>query len=285
MAEPVAAAVPTLGQALAWGRERIPALEARLLLAHACGSPVSFLLAYPERSLPEHAWRTFTELVTRRVAGEPVAYLTGTREFYGRSFQVTPDVLIPRPETETLIDVALALADQRPGPLRILDLGTGSGCVAITLALELPQAEVVAVDCSAAALAVARRNAMSLGANIALIESDWFYQLGDEVFDLIVANPPYLAPDDPHLQEGDLRFEPRQALVAEWNGLRELVAITLYAPDFLAQGGWLLLEHGWTQAKEVRGMLLDVGLFDVQTWRDLGNRDRVSGGRKRWMWE
>lgn len=271
---------PTLAEALAWARQRIDVREARLLLAHAAGCSISTLLAFPERPLAAETWQRFVGWVERRAGGVPVAYLTGTREFYGRPFQVTPAVLIPRPDTETLVDVALALADQYPGPIRILDLGTGSGCIAVTLALELPHAEVVGVDCSWQALRVAMRNALVLGASLSLIESRWFEQVGEE-FDLIVANPPYLAPDDPHLQEGDLRFEPREALVAEENGLAAFAAIVRDAPRHLTPGGWLLFEHGWDQASAVRGLLLDAGFLEVRTWRDLAGHERVSGGRKR----
>lgn len=275
-------ALPTLGEALAWARQRIDPLDARILLAHAARVRTATLLAYPERTLPEEAWRRFRDLVTRRAAGEPVAYLTGEREFYGRTFHVSPAVLIPRPDTETLVDVALAVADQRAGAaLRILDLGTGSGCIAIILALELPHAEVVAVDRSRAALLIALHNAQRLGASVSFVESDWFSRLGDEHFDLIVANPPYLAEDDPHLNEGDLRFEPRQALVEQHEGLAAIARIVAEAPRYLAPGGWLLCEHGYTQGHAVRGRLLDAGLLHVQTWRDLAGHERVSGGRKR----
>jgi release factor glutamine methyltransferase len=273
---------PTLGEALRWARERIDPLEARVLLAHAAGFRVATLLAYPERPLPELAWQRFCALVARRVAGEPVAYLTGEREFYGRSFLVTPAVLIPRPDTETLVEVALAVADQRGGePLRILDLGTGSGCIAITLALELPNAEVVAVDRSRAALSVARNNAERLGASVSFVESDWYTRLGDDHFDLIVANPPYLAEEDPHLAAGDLRFEPKEALIGGRSGTAMLRRIVAEAPRYLTPGGWLLVEHGADQGRFVRGLLLDAGFLAVQTQCDLAGHERVSGGRKR----
>lgn len=276
-------AAPTLGQALKWARRQIDPLDARVLLAYAAGVRTATLLAYPERPLPEAAWRLFCDLVKRRAAGEPVAYLTGEREFYGRTFRVSPAVLIPRPDTETLVDVALSIADQRAGEaLRILDLGTGSGCIAITLALELPHAEVVAVDRLRAALLIALHNAQRLGASVSFVESDWFSRLGDEHFDLIVANPPYLAEDDPHLNEGDLRFEPRQALIAQHEGLAAIARIVAEAPRYLAPGGWLLCEHGYAQGRAVRGQLLDAGFLQVQTWRDLAHHERVSGGRKRY---
>lgn len=276
----------TVGEALAWARARIGALEARVLLCHASGWSSTKLTAWPERSLPAEVLQRFAAWVERRAAGVPVAYLVREREFYGRRIRVTPSVLIPRPETETLVEVAIALALALTLPPehapRILDLGTGSGCVAITLALELPQAEVFAVDASPEALGLAMGNAARLKASVSFMESDWFSRLGPgETFDLIVSNPPYLAQDDPHLEEGDLRFEPRSALVAGETGLEAIAAIVSEAPRHLAEGGWLLLEHGWDQAQRVRGLLLDAGFLEVQSWKDLAGHERVSGGRRR----
>lgn len=276
----------TVGEALAWARARIGALEARVLLCHASGWSSTKLTAWPERSLPAEVLQRFAAWVERRAAGVPVAYLVREREFYGRRIRVTPSVLIPRPETETLVEVAIALALSLPpghAP-RILDLGTGSGCIAITLALELPQAEVFAVDASCEALALALENSARLKASVSFMESDWFSRLGPgETFDLIVSNPPYLAQDDPHLEEGDLRFEPRPALVAGETGLEAIAAIVSEAPRHLAEGGWLLLEHGWDQAQRVRGLLLDAGFLEVQSWKDLAGHERVSGGRRRFV--
>jgi len=274
----------TVGEALAWARARIGAFEARVLLCHASEWSSTKLTAWPERSLPAEVLQRFAAWVERRAAGVPVAYLVREREFYGRRIRVTPTVLIPRPETETLVEVAIALALTLPpghAP-RILDLGTGSGCIAITLALELPQAEVFAVDASPEALGLAMGNAARLKASVSFMESDWFSRIGPgETFDLIVSNPPYLAQDDPHLEEGDLRFEPRQALVAGETGLEAIAAIVSEAPRHLAEGGWLLLEHGWDQAQQVRGLLLDAGFLEVQSWKDLAGHERVSGGRRR----
>jgi len=276
----------TVGEALAWARARIGAFEARVLLCHASGWSSTKLTAWPERSLPAEVLQRFAAWVERRAAGVPVAYLVREREFYGRRIRVTPSVLIPRPETETLVEVAIALALALTLPPehapRILDLGTGSGCVAITLALELPQAEVFAVDASPEALGLAMGNSARLKASVSFLESDWFSRLGPgEAFDLIVSNPPYLAQDDPHLEEGDLRFEPRSALVAGETGLEAIAAIVSEAPRHLAEGGWLLLEHGWDQAQRVRGLLLDAGFLEVQSWKDLAGHERVSGGRRR----
>lgn len=268
---------PTIAQALAQARQRIALLDARVLLRYVLNCPASTLIAYPERELDELARVRFAELVERRAAGEPVAYLVGQREFFGRDFLVTPAVLIPRPETELLIELALARLLERPAP-RILDLGTGSGALAITLALELPHAEVVAVDRSREALWVAMGNAARLSASVSFIESDWFSALGGERFDLIVANPPYVAADDPHLNEGDVRFEPVSALAAGPRGLDDLATIIEAAPEFLLDGGSLLLEHGYDQAAEVRQRLLSAGFAGVESWLDLAGIERASGG-------
>ena len=233
---------------------------------------------------------SFASLASRRAGGEPVAYLVGYREFFGREFAVSPGVLIPRPETELLVDIALKakVGACRPAKrnsrqtgsetARILDLGTGSGCIAITLALELPQAQVSAVDASAAALAVARGNAERLGAKVRLLQSHWFDQLAGERFDLIVANPPYIAAADPHLAAGDLRHEPSAALASGADGLRDIRRIIAAAPAHLAPGGQLWLEHGYDQADAVRSLLAAAGLTRIEQHRDLAGTVRVSGG-------
>ena len=216
--------------------------------------------------------------VARRAAGEPVAYLTGTREFYGREFMVTPAVLIPRPETELLVELALAhFAGQRG--VRVLDMGTGSGALAVTLALEMDTPDVIALDRSREALWVAMANAAKLGASVSFVQSDWFGALGDEQFGLIVANPPYIAAADPHLVEGDVRFEPASALVAGVDGLDDLRLIVAQAPDHLEAGGWLMLEHGYDQAEAVRDLLLTRGFEEVHSRTDLGGHQRISLGR------
>ena len=217
-------------------------------------------------------------LVERRAAGEPVAYLTGTREFYGREFLVTPAVLIPRPETELLVELALAHFPGWRG-LRVLDLGTGSGALAVTLALELEVAELVALDRSREALWVAMANAAKLGASVSFVQSDWFGALGDEQFELIVSNPPYIAAGDPHLERGDVRFEPRAALAAGPQGLDDLAEIVAGAPARLVDGGWLFLEHGYDQAAAARSLLADAGFAAIASWADLAGIERVSGGR------
>lgn len=215
----------------------------------------------------------------RRVAGEPVAYIVGWREFHGHRFRVTPDVLIPRPDTETLVDAALALV---PGDAsaRVLDLGTGSGCVAISIALARPLAQVVATDSSPAALAVARGNAQALEArNLRLLAADWYAGISGR-FDLIVSNPPYIAAADPHLATGDLRFEPADALSPGGDGLDALRAIIAGAPAHLRASGWLLVEHGWDQGEAVGSLLAAAGFAHRSTHHDLGGHHRVSGASR-----
>jgi release factor glutamine methyltransferase len=266
----------TVGDALAAARDRIAPAEAKLLLRHALGCPAAEIAAHPERPFDESQSSRYADLVARRAAGEPIAYLVGFREFFGREFRVTPDVLIPRPETELLVEVMLAKVS-RGGTPRILDLGAGSGCVAITLALELG-GEVTAVDASYAALAVARDNAARLGARVTFVESDWFANV-EARFDLIVGNPPYVAAGDPHLSEGDLRFEPMLALACGADGLAAIRHIVVAAPAHLLPGGWLLLEHGYDQADAVRALLAAGGFAAIEQHRDLAGIVRVSGGR------
>ncbi len=273
-------APPAIAAALAWARQRIDVLDARVLLRHTLRCPPAHLAAWPEKRLEDAAWAEFRALVERRVAGEPVAYLTGEREFFGRSFMVTPAVLIPRPDTELLVELALAHCSGQPD-LRVLDLGTGSGALAVTLALEFGAASVMALDRSREALWVAMSNAARLGASVSFVHSDWFSALGDERFSLIVANPPYIAAADPHLEAGDLRFEPRTALAAGAAGLDDLAEITARAPCHLEAQGWLFLEHGYDQAAAVRGLLADRGFSAIASWKDLAGIERVSGGRWR----
>jgi len=269
---------PDIAGALGWARQQIDQLDARVLLRHVLQCPPSRLVAWPEQKLDAEAWRVFRDLVERRRAGEPVAYLTGEREFYGRHFMVTPAVLIPRPDTELLVELALAHFSSVPRA-RVLDMGTGSGALAVTLALELDAADVTALDRSREALWVAMANAARLGASVSFVQSDWFAGLGEERFQLIVANPPYIAAADPHLEQGDLRFEPRTALAAGSAGLDDLVEIVVGAPAHLEPEGWLLLEHGYDQAASVRGLLADGGFASITSWKDLAGIERVSGGR------
>lgn len=259
-------------------RQRIGPGEARLLLAHLLGRNAAYLAAHGEDELDATAEAHYLALVARRYAGEPIAYLTQTREFYGRPFAVSADVLIPRSETELIVDVVREKFG-RDAAMRILDMGTGSGCLAITLALELAHAEVTALDVSTAALDVAQRNGRSLGAAVRFLASDWFAAVGGERFDLIVANPPYIAEQDPHLAQGDLRYEPSRALSSGVDGQEALRHIVRNAQAHLRRGGWLLLEHGYDQGEAVRGLLAAAGYADIEQFRDLAGILRVSGGR------
>ncbi len=253
-------------------------LEAQILLCHAMQQPRSYLAAHDrDPILPEQA-TAFATLLQRRLHGEPIAYILGEREFYSLDFKVTPAVLIPRPETELLVELAL---ERLPAgrSVRVLDLGTGSGAVAVTLALHRPQAEVVAVDQSAASLEVARENAQQLGTGkLHLIQSDWYSALNEEKFDLIVSNPPYIAAADPHLTQGDVRFEPPAALASGADGLDDIRAIIRGAAPHLKPGGWLLFEHGYDQAAACRELLVLAGFEQVASAADLAGIERVSYG-------
>ena len=252
--------------------------DARVLLRAALEASDAHLVAHPEQMLTTAQRERFREWVERRRAGEPVAYLTGEREFYSLAFKVSPAVLIPRPETELLVETALGLiaADE---PVRVLDLATGSGCVAIAIAKQRPRAQVTAMDVSRDALAVARDNAKVHGVNVEFIESDWFAALSGRRFDLVVSNPPYIAEGDPHLDEGDLRFEPRDALVAGADGLACIGPIVAAAHAHLVSGGWLLFEHGHDQAARCRNLLQREGFQPVTSKRDLAGIERISGGQ------
>ena len=254
--------------------------DAEWLLAHLLGKSRGWLYAHGDEVLDADLVARFEALLARREAGEPVAYLTGHRGFWTFDLQVTPATLIPRPETELLVELAL----QRLPPARVLhvaDLGTGSGAIALALARERPDAQVVATDASADALAVARGNAQALGIdNIEFRLGDWCAPLAGERVDLIASNPPYIADDDVHLGRGDLRYEPRTALASGADGLDAIRVIARDAPMHLAPGGWLLIEHGWEQGAAVRALLDAAGFVDVQTAPDLAHRDRITLGRR-----
>lgn len=255
--------------------------EVEILLAAASGRRATWLRAFGDEEAPPAVRERFRALVDRRLRGEPIAYLLGEREFWSLPLAVGPTVLIPRPETETLVEWALArLPDDRP--VHVADLGTGSGAIALALARERPLARVVATDRSAEALAVARANAerLALSGAIAFRVGDWYAALaGLPRFDLIASNPPYLAGDDPHLREGDLRFEPLQALVADDDGLAALARLAEGARDWLNPGGWMLVEHGHEQGAAVRALFARAGLVAVETARDLERRERITLGR------
>ena len=252
--------------------------EAQVLLGHVLGASRAWLSGHGDDKADEPTAAAFRDLVERRRIGEPIAYLVGEREFYGLGFRVTPDVLIPRADTETLIDVALEKLV--PGVVHdVLDLGTGSGCIAIAIAHERPAARVTAVDISAAALAVARQNAATTGVTVEFVEGRWFEPLAQNRFDVIVSNPPYVAAGDAHLQLGDLRFEPAMALISGKDGLNDIRAIVAGAAAHLRTGGWLLFEHGHDQADVCRNLLLDAGFEEIVNCADIAGLPRVAGGR------
>ncbi len=261
----------------------LPRLEARALLEHASGRPREWLIAHGDEIAPPDAAERFRDLArSRRDAGEPLAYLLGKREFHGRDFEVDAAVLIPRPETEALVDLAIACGPPRA---RVLDLGTGSGCIAITLACVRPDWSVVATDRSGDALAVARRNARRLcpqalaEKRLELREGDWWQAVAPgERFDLIVSNPPYVAADDAHLARGDLRFEPQSALVSGDDGLEAMRTICAGAAARLEPGGRLLVEHGFDQGAAVAALFVAAGLAEVRTVADSAGLDRITGG-------
>jgi release factor glutamine methyltransferase len=253
--------------------------EAKLLLAHVLGRDRAWLAAHADDAVSAEQAKTFDALARRRRNGEPVAYLIGRREFYGLDLEITPDVLIPRPETELLVELTLARlpADRET---RVLDLGTGSGAVALAIAAARRKSQVVGTDVSSPALALAARNAARLGiGNVSFVESDWFEALPQERFDLIAGNPPYVAAGDPHLTEGDLRHEPQQALTPGGDGLGAIRAIVAGAPAHLVRAGSLLLEHGHDQADAVGALFRDAGFADAGAARDLAGILRVSFGR------
>ena len=251
-------------------------LENRILLCHALGLSRVALITQSERALTDDEAARLDALVQRRVQGEPIAYIVGEREFFGLPFRVGPGVLIPRPDTELIVELAL---ERLPRAGRLLDMGTGSGAIAVACAHTRKDAVVTALDLSADALAIARANAAANGATVRFLQSDWFAAVGGERFELIASNPPYIAARDEHLSQGDLRFEPVGALTDHADGLSALRIIIDGAPGHLEAGGWLLLEHGYDQAEAVRGLLEARGFLEVQSWRDLAGIERVSGGR------
>lgn len=252
--------------------------EAEWLLMHVLDVSDAWLVAHADDDIDDARASDYRTLVDRRARGEPVAYITGVRGFYALDLNVTPDVLIPRPETELLVDLALhrIAVDSE---LAVADLGTGSGAVALAIARARPFARVVATDASGGALAVAQSNAARLGLrNVAFVQGDWCSALGNHRFDVIASNPPYVAEDDPHLRRGDLRFEPRGALASGVDGLDAIRVIIRDARAHLRADGWLLMEHGFDQGAAVRDLLAQHGYVDVFTARDLGDHERVTGG-------
>jgi release factor glutamine methyltransferase len=253
----------------------LAALETRILIAHALQLSRVQLITQSGRALTSEDAQRIATLFQRRLGGEPIAYIIGEREFYGLRFAVTPDVLIPRPETELLVELAL---ERLPENGRVLDMGTGSGAIAIAIAHARPDLSVAALDVSAAALAIAQRNAALHQVRIDFFQSDWYAALDEQRFDVIVANPPYIAHGDAHLAQGDLRFEPVGALTDHADGLSALCSIMSGAAQHLMTGGWLLMEHGYDQSAAVRTTCIEHGFSDVQSWKDLAGIERVSGG-------
>ena len=270
---------PSAARLLAQARAAIDVVDAEHLLLHVLARPRSWLFAHADDAVTATEAAAFRALVERRAQGEPVAYLTGTQGFWSLELAVTPATLIPRPETERLVELAL---ERLPAgvAVRVADLGTGSGAIALAIARERPQAQVIATDASAAALEVARANAeRNRVRNVQFRQGDWLAPLAGERFDLIASNPPYIADGDPHLSAGDLRFEPPTALSSGADGLDAIRVIVRDARAMLQPGGWLLLEHGWDQGDAVRALLQGGGYGDVATEQDLEARDRISLGR------
>ena len=254
-------------------------LDVELLLAAALGKSRSYLHTWPEKIVSSEDALTFASYLQRRRSGEPVAYILGQQGFWKLDLEVAPHTLIPRPETELLVEAALELLPATPA--QILDLGTGSGAIALALASERPAWQVTAVDRVLEAVALAERNRQRLHLNNAtVLNSHWFSALQGHRFDLIISNPPYIADNDPHLAAGDVRFEPASALVAGHDGLDDLRLITQESPDHLNDGGWLLLEHGYDQAQAVRELLLNQGFEGVHSRIDLGGHQRITLGRR-----
>lgn len=270
----------TIAQALSHARDYIAYTEARILLQTVLRVNHAYIIANSDQNLISTQIQNFQSLVQRRTKGEPIAYIIGEQEFYSMIFKVKPAVLIPRPETELLVDLALERISLDL-PCKVLDLGTGSGAIAIAIAKHRPLAEVTAVDYSDDAIVVAKKNAKYLSVNnVRIIASDWFGELSGEKFNYIVSNPPYVVTNDPYLNQGDLRYEPQLALVAGSDGLDCIRLIITSAVSHLAVGGWLLLEHGYDQAEKSQQLLRKRGFSDIFSCLDLAGVIRVSGGRR-----
>lgn len=254
-----------------------PRRDAEILLGFVTGKARTFILAFGETQLSGSELERLNGLLARREQGEPVAHLVGVREFWSLPLFVSPATLIPRPDTECLVEQALSRLPEQP--CRVLDLGTGTGAIALALGSERPDCEITAVDVMPDAVALATRNAEHLGIkNVTVLASHWFSALEGQQFELIVSNPPYIDEQDPHLAMGDVRFEPRSALVAAQEGLADLAWIIAQSRRFLRPGGWLLLEHGWQQGDAVRALFSSNGYLQVQTCRDYGDNERLTLG-------
>ncbi|MDE1337891.1 peptide chain release factor N(5)-glutamine methyltransferase [Vibrio aestuarianus] len=258
-----------------------PSVDAAVLMCHVLDKPRSYLLTWPEKLLTAEQQQHFEQLLSRRFAGEPIAYIVGEREFWSLPLKVAPSTLIPRPDTERLVEVALAKSNQIYGD--ILDLGTGTGAIALALASELPGRRVVGVDLRPEAQALATENAQRLAiTNVTFLQGSWFEPIEPGTkFALIVSNPPYIEENDPHLTQGDVRFEPLSALVAKDNGLADIKYITEYARGYLQPQAWLVFEHGYDQGQAVREILVSLGYYNVVTEKDYAGNDRVTLGQYR----
>lgn len=274
----------TLNTAVTWGAGRLHAsdsarLDAELLLCHVLDQPRSVLYTWPDRSLTDIQEREFEALIERRCAGEPIAYLIGHREFWTLDLLTQADTLIPRPDTETLVEAVLARVPENRRD--VLDLGTGTGAIALALAAERPQWQITGVDRVDAAVALARENGKrNQLPQVRFIQSDWCEQIPSNSLDVLVSNPPYVRSDDPHLAQGDVRFEPTSALVAGPDGLTDIRLIVRQSQDVLRAGGWLFLEHGYDQADDVALLLIDAGYQQVETVSDLSGQSRVTLGQR-----
>lgn len=272
-----------ISQTLTWLRQQLPpeeaTREAELMLCRVTGLTRTQLRTYPEKDVSDTQQKQLSAWVQRRSQGEPLAYILGDTEFYGLKLSVTPDTLIPRQDTELLVDAALELIPER-APWTVLDMGTGTGAIAIAIAHHRPIAQVTALDASKAALAVAQDNACGLRLpSIRFIHSDWFSALGQQRFDVIISNPPYIAQNDPHLQATSLPYEPISALTSGVDGLDDIRLLVQQAPKHLNSDGWLLLEHGYDQGAAVRHLMQSAGFSAIATHRDYGNNDRITLGQ------
>lgn len=270
------AALDTLGACAAYARHRLPRLEADLLVRQAAGVPRAHLYAFRERRLPSTKCAVVRDWIARREAGEPVAYILGEREFWGLNLEVAPGAMVPRPDTETLVAAALPLVQANA---KVLDVGTGCGAVALAIASERTDAHVIATDIDADCVALARRNAQRCGVAVRTRLADGLAGMVER-FDVIVSNPPYVAAADPHLERGDLRFEPRRALVGGATGLEFLTRLVAETPKHLEPGGWLAVEHGHEQGPAVAALFRRAGFAQVETRRDIEGRPRVTLGRQ-----
>ena len=254
-------------------------LDVELLLAAALNKPTSYLHTWPEKLVDQQAFTLFNDYLQKRLQGEPIAYILGKQGFWSLDLQVGKQTLIPRPDTELLVEICLnhTSVDKE---LRILDLGTGTGAIALAVARERPLSHIVGGDFIAEAIQLAEKNRTKLKlTNVEFIQSDWFSHLTNQRFNIIVSNPPYIASDDPHLVEGDVRFEPKTALISGKDGLDDIRKIIQQAPDYLLENGWLFFEHGYQQAKTVQELLTERGFINISTFYDLGGNERVTGGQ------